>query len=147
MLQSTTPKALAVIEPSAEDYFPLPAAMTELNVIKDKMRKNLVPSDLLEERVHPRLADVLVAMKDAYLIHLACHGTQDRAHPLSSGFLLRDGRLTMSDIMKLDLKGTLFAFLAACESATGDHEQPDEAIHAGAAMLFMGAKSVVGTLW
>ncbi|EIN05664.1 hypothetical protein PUNSTDRAFT_54593 [Punctularia strigosozonata HHB-11173 SS5] len=93
------------------------------------------------------MADVLNEMRDASIIHLACHGHQDRNSPLDSGFTLRDGQLTVSEVMRLKLPNTLFAFLAACESATGDREQPDESIHLGAAMLFMGVKSVIGTLW
>jgi CHAT domain-containing protein len=145
--QVTNPLVLAIAEPNAEANIPLPNAMTELDLIEDKMQARLVPLNHLKRNLQPRSVDALVAMKDAYLIHLACHGVQDRLQPLQSGFLLRDGRLTISDIMQLKLENTLFAFLASCESAAGDREQPDEAIHLGAAMLFMGVKSIVGTLW
>jgi CHAT domain-containing protein len=49
--------------------------------------------------------------------------------------------------MKLDLKDAVFAFLSACETAKGDTEQPDQAIHLAAAMLFVGFKSIVATMW
>jgi CHAT domain-containing protein len=49
--------------------------------------------------------------------------------------------------MKLDLKHAQLAFLSACETAKGDREQPDQAIHLAATMLFVGFKSVIGTMW
>lgn len=37
--------------------------------------------------------------------------------------------------------------LSACETATGDSEQPDQAVHLAAAMLFVGFRSVIATMW
>jgi CHAT domain-containing protein len=50
-------------------------------------------------------------------------------------------------LMQLKLPKALFAFLSACETAQGDREQPDQAIHLAAAMLFTGFRSVVATMW
>jgi CHAT domain-containing protein len=47
----------------------------------------------------------------------------------------------------LYLKGAYLAFLGACETAKGDREQSDQAIHLAATMLFVGFKSVVATMW
>jgi CHAT domain-containing protein len=90
---------------------------------------------------------VLSACPQASILHLACHGQQDREDALESGFLLQDGKLTISALMQLDLPHAFFAFLSACESAKGDVEQPDEVINLSAAMLFAGFKSVIGTMW
>jgi CHAT domain-containing protein len=140
-------KVLAVAEPNVEGNLPLPNATAETEMIKEKIaRKVSLPTKSCV--ISPlRLANVLEEMENATVIHLACHGRQDPDEPLASGFLLQDGLLTVSDVIQLKLQKTRFAFLAACESASGDREQPDEAIHLGAAMLFMGVKSVVGTLW
>jgi CHAT domain-containing protein len=81
------------------------------------------------------------------LAHIACHGTQNPANALSSGFCLSDGNLSVSRLMDLDLKDAFFAFLSACETAKGDRKQPDETIHLAAAMLFVGFRSVVATMW
>jgi CHAT domain-containing protein len=81
------------------------------------------------------------------LVHIACHGIQNLDSPLSSGFCLSDGNLTVSRLMDLDLNNALFAFLSACETAKGDAKHPDQTIHLAAAMLFVGFRSVVATMW
>jgi CHAT domain-containing protein len=87
------------------------------------------------------------ALQNANLVHLACHGTQNAKDALSSGFHLFDGTLTVSHLMNLDLKNAFFAFLSACETAKGDEMQPDQTVHLAAAMLFVGFRSVVATMW
>ncbi|KAG6371176.1 hypothetical protein JVT61DRAFT_9798 [Boletus reticuloceps] len=39
------------------------------------------------------------------------------------------------------------AFLSACQTATGDEDLTDEAVHIAAGMLFAGYGGVVGTMW
>jgi CHAT domain-containing protein len=90
---------------------------------------------------------VTSSIPSAHVVHLACHGTQDPAAPLESGFHLSDGTLTVSKLMSLDLKHAWFAYLSACETAKGDAKQPDQGVHLAAAMLFAGFKSVVATMW
>jgi CHAT domain-containing protein len=90
---------------------------------------------------------VAEAFKGANLAHLACHGIQHPDNALSSGFYLSDGSLTVSHLMDLDLKDAFFAFLSACETAKGDKNQPDQTVHLAAAMLFVGFRSVVATMW
>jgi CHAT domain-containing protein len=86
-------------------------------------------------------------MQAANIVHLACHGIQDNEDATQSGFCLGDGRLTISKLMELKLDGAFLAFLSACETAKGDKEQPDQAMHLAAAMLFSGFKSVIATMW
>jgi CHAT domain-containing protein len=83
----------------------------------------------------------------ANMAHIACHGIQDAESALSSGFCLVDGRLTVHHLMELDLKNAFFAFLSACETAKGDKDQPDQIVHLAAAMLFIGFRSIVATMW
>jgi CHAT domain-containing protein len=83
----------------------------------------------------------------ASLVHLACHGIQDRTNALESGFHLSDGMLIISKLMALELDQPWFGYLSACETAKGDAEQPDQVMHLAAAMLFAGFKSVVATMW
>jgi CHAT domain-containing protein len=92
--------------------------------------------------------EATAALPSAILVHIACHGLQDPGQPLNSAFhLSKDGTLSVSDLMELDLKGAYLAFLSACETAKGDREQSDQAIHLAATMLFVGFKSVVATMW
>jgi CHAT domain-containing protein len=86
-------------------------------------------------------------IQTANIVHLACHGIQDDDDATQSGFCLGDGRLTIAKIMELKLDNAFLAFLSACETAKGDKEQPDQAMHLAAAMLFSGFKSVIATMW
>jgi CHAT domain-containing protein len=85
--------------------------------------------------------------QSAHLVHITSHGIQDPEAPLKSRFFLSDGSVSVEELMKLDLKDAFLAFLSACETAKGDQVQPDQTIHLAATMLFVGFKSVVGTLW
>lgn len=95
----------------------------------------------------PDIAVVLSKLRDANILHLACHGYQDPNSPLNSGFIMKDGMLTVSKLMGLNLQHAYLAFLSACETAKGDRSQPDQAIHLAATMLFAGFCSVIGTMW
>jgi CHAT domain-containing protein len=97
---------------------------------------------------HLRVDEVRSGLKDnrANILHLACHGVQ-AAQPLQSCFILGDGKLTIGDLMTLDLPHATFAFLSACQTAKGDRSHADQTVHLAASMLFCGFRSVVGTLW
>jgi CHAT domain-containing protein len=73
------------------------------------------------------------ALRFTTLVHIAGHGLQDV--------------VSMSDLMKLHLWGAFLAFLSACETAKGDRNQPDQAIHLASTMLFIGFRSVISTMW
>jgi CHAT domain-containing protein len=91
---------------------------------------------------------VLASLPSVSMAHFSCHAQQDYNYPLSSAFILADGKLTVSDLMKLKMpEHTHFAFLSSCQSAAGDPTLPDEAIHLAGTMLYAGFKSVVATLW
>jgi CHAT domain-containing protein len=94
-----------------------------------------------------KMHEVAEGLPRADIVHLACHGVQDLDDPLQSGFCLGDGKLTVSELMDVKLDRAFLAFLSACETAKGDKEHPDQAIHLAAAMLFCGFRSVVATMW
>jgi CHAT domain-containing protein len=60
---------------------------------------------------------------------------------------MSDELLTVSKLMALNLPNAFLAMLSACETAKGDAAQPDQVVHLAAAMLYVGFRSVVGTLW
>jgi CHAT domain-containing protein len=102
--------------------------------------------------VHERMGSTTVedtsrVMQSVSIVHLACHGIQDTTDATQSGFCIGDGRLTIAKLMELKLDNAFLAFLSACETAKGDKEQPDQAMHLAAAMLFSGFKSAVATMW
>jgi CHAT domain-containing protein len=151
--QATTKILLGVVpEPEPEHtsgWAPLPFVAAEVAAIRAA-----VPSEALlplpredEEAGGARVASVLGALPDATVLHLACHGYQDRKNPLASGFVLRNGVLTVARLMRVALPDAFLAFLSACETAKGDAGQPDQTVHLAATMLFVGFKSVIATLW
>ena len=56
-------------------------------------------------------------------------------------------KLTLSDIIKLQLDNAELAFLSACETATGDKKLEEEAVHLAAGMLLAGFHGVIATMW
>lgn len=92
-------------------------------------------------------APVLDGLLQASIAHFACHGSQQSGRALQGGFMLDDGMLTVERLISLRLPNAIFAFLSACETAKGDDQQLDEVVHLAATMLFVGFKSVIGTMW
>jgi CHAT domain-containing protein len=91
--------------------------------------------------------DVSTHIRSASILHMACHGTQNLADALQSGFFLEDDLLPASKLMQLELPRAFLAILSACETAKGDAMHSDQAIHLAATMMFAGFKSVVATMW
>lgn len=88
------------------------------------------------------------AMKSSSWVHFACHGAQNTTNPSDSCLLLAShSKLTLSNIIKLQLENAELAFLSACQTATGDEELQDEAVHLAAGMLLAGYRSVIATMW
>lgn len=81
------------------------------------------------------------------MAHFACHTQQNTQNPLESAFLLQDGELKVANIMQQSMPNASLAVLSACETAMGDENLPDEAIHLGATLLYAGFQGVVATLW
>lgn len=90
---------------------------------------------------------VLEEMARCEWVHLACHGTQDLEHPTKSAFILTDGNLELEEIIKHPLPNAQFAFLSACQTATGDVKLAEEAVHLAAGMMLAGYRSVIATMW
>lgn len=78
-------------------------------------------------------------------VHFSCHGEQNLTAPSTGGLKLWDGTLTIADLSAQDVAGE-FAFLAACQTATGGSTLPNEAISLAAALHFAGYRHVVATL-
>jgi hypothetical protein len=135
---------LLVSVPDAPGLPSLPNAQVEADRVRD-----IMPSASLTTLSGNQacLESVLKALLDVSVLHLACHGQQSQDDPLTSGFVLSDDRLTLKRLMELDLPHAELAYLSACETASTDEYQPDEAINLAATMLFVGFKSVIATMW
>jgi hypothetical protein len=90
---------------------------------------------------------VLLSIRATNMVHISCHGIQDREQSLYSAFHLTDGILTIEDLMDLNLHEAFIAFLSACETAKGEEDEAEEVIHLAATMLSAGFKSIIATMW
>jgi CHAT domain-containing protein len=111
--------------------------------------RQTVPSGSLKVLLQDEatISNVLGRLPETNVLHLACHGHQAQGDPLHSGFSLTDGRLTLRQLMNLQMSNAQLAYLSACETAATDDDQPDEAINLASTMLFVGFKSVIATMW
>jgi CHAT domain-containing protein len=138
-------------DPTQEDG----AMLNERETEEERIGKIKHVKPMKDGRIHARerhginstMDDVLAHIPHADIVHLACHGTQDDDDPLASGFQLAGGSMTFRDLMRLKLEKPLLAYLGACDTAKGHDYLAEEAFHLCSAMLFMGFKSVVGTMW
>jgi hypothetical protein len=126
-------------------FEPIPGVETEFEDVAAVARSYL-------QNLHPLPHPTTVigtcnSMMATNIVHLACHGIQDDLDATKSGFCLGDGRLTISQLMELKMDQAFLAFLSACETAKGDKNQPEQAIHLAAAMIYVGFKSVIATMW
>ncbi|KAJ7227002.1 CHAT domain-containing protein [Mycena pura] len=150
-------KMTAVIQPNApkfsKDFTPLPGSREELLSIKKWVPSGWLTS--LGDSTDATVQTSLAHLRQSSIVHFACHGVQDLAQPHESSLILSDGQIKVSELMHRpedDGGDTVkdnffFAFLSACETAKGDPNAPNEAMHLAATLLFTGFRSVVATLW
>ncbi|KAF8594524.1 hypothetical protein BDV93DRAFT_565349 [Ceratobasidium sp. AG-I] len=141
---NTFPGILAVGQSSTPNMAPLPGTSAELSQIQDKSQ-GLDMIRLDEHLATP--AAVLAGLEEHSWVHMACHAIQRSINPMQSAFYLHGGMLTLAEITQKRLKQADFAFLSACQTATGDENLPDEAVHLAAGRLMAGYRTVIATMW
>ena len=147
---TTSSKFTVVLEPNAPKCTSLPGAEKESKIIQSH-----IPGESLTILRSPHGFEVMEHLQQSAIVHFACHGVNDSDNPLDSGLMLADGRLTLSEIIRgqddnanvkhVERRMSL-AFLSACQTAVGDKDMPDEAMHLAATLLFAGFRGVVGTM-
>ena len=91
---------------------------------------------------------VLTAMRDANVVHVACHGLADPLNPLDSALLLGPSeRITVRDLLADSGFTPSLVVLSACQSAISGVRLPDEAVSLPVALLVAGAGATIGSLW
>lgn len=140
----STPHVLLAAQSSVVGLASLPNAQIEIDQIKTLIQAQ--PTSL-DDGQGMTVADIMSRLNDAHVLHLACHGHQDQDNPLNSGFELEDGRLTLGELMRLNIPQAQLAYLSACDSAGMDESRPDEGLNLVGTMIFVGFRSVVGTMW
>jgi hypothetical protein len=139
-LPTSSFKMMAVIQPRT-----LPCTAQEIQEIGTYVRNEcLVRLGIPGAPVS--VEEVVSHLPTVSIVHFACHGQQNTRNPLESALILEDGSLKVSRIMRQSIPNASLAFLCACETAMGDENFPDEAIHLGATLLFAGFRGVVATM-
>lgn len=136
---------LLVAEPDAPGLKCLPNSLAELAELRSLLPAASIVQPADGERWTAEA--VYAAIPRVSVLHLACHGQQDKVDALQSGFFIGDRKLTIQQIMRLKISNAQLAFLSACETAKGDTLQPDESINLATTMMFIGFPSVVATMW
>ena len=138
-------KLLAVAQPSTPGQRRL--GKTTLEVAE--IRKHIGSRSMMElQGADATVERVIEGLSNCGWVHFACHGSQNRSDPTKSALMLHDGGLEFGAITGKVLPSTAeFAFLSACQTASGDETLPEEAVHLAAGMLFVGYRSVIATLW
>src|ERR1700761_8282575 len=106
---------LAISQPATPGQSHIPATHDEIRKIK-----GCVEHVTWLDHDQATVDAVLNAMDQHNIVHLACHGIQDRLDATNSALMLFDGRLTLGRLMGKSLKNAELAVLSACQTATGD---------------------------
>ncbi|KIK63947.1 hypothetical protein GYMLUDRAFT_40156 [Collybiopsis luxurians FD-317 M1] len=137
---------LAISQPHTPGQSPITSTIEEVEKIKAYADLDPTKWKWFNDKEATTEA-VLHAMENYGWVHFASHATQFLGDPRKSAFYLYDGVLSLGEIMAKSFRNGEFAFLSACETAAGDGELPDEAIHLAAGMIMAGYQSVIATLW
>ncbi|KIJ36044.1 hypothetical protein M422DRAFT_261593 [Sphaerobolus stellatus SS14] len=141
---SSVSKILVVSQPNTPGQQSLPGTTKEVATVQKltHAEKSLHLGDRKAS-----VSAVVEAMALYQWVHLACHGIQNWKDPLQSAFTLCDGKLTLERLIDIKLDKAELAFLSACQTATGDENLSEEAVHLVAGRLAAGFPSVISTLW
>jgi len=90
---------------------------------------------------------VLNEMRNATVLHFACHATAAEDEALASGLQLADGVLSLQALLDARLTSGTIAVLSACETGVIGARLPDEVLSIASGMLQSGASAVVSSLW
>ncbi|KAK0214568.1 CHAT domain-containing protein [Armillaria fumosa] len=145
---------LAISQPNTPGLSSLPGTKGELQKIEDRANGVLVKCLRGEEATPDKVLD---GMSTCNWVHMACHATQKKANPLESTFHLyppnhvhppaNHGHLPLSQVISKSFPDADFAYLSACQTATGDESLSEESVHLAAGMLMAGYQSILATLW
>ncbi|KAG8754555.1 hypothetical protein FRC11_006593 [Ceratobasidium sp. 423] len=136
---------VAIGQETTPGFSDLPGTTIELAYIRNHAEKLARYNQIKDGDATPTA--VLNQMEQHDWVHLACHAHQSITDPRKSGFFLHGGTLDLSTITQKEFKNKGLAFLSACQTATGDKNLADEAVHLASGMLIAGYPSVIATMW
>ncbi|KAG8692305.1 hypothetical protein FRC08_009864 [Ceratobasidium sp. 394] len=126
---------LAVGQAAAPGFKPIPKTTTEISHVQKAAGS--IPFVRLEGSAATSAA-VMDAMEKQSWVHLACHASQDSTDPTRSAFHLYNSQLDLATIATKSLKHAGLAFLSACQTAAGNEDLPEQAVHLAAGMMLAG---------
>jgi len=133
------------------DISPLPYSEREILKISRYFPKKRRDIYLEEEAKEETIKKIF--LKDYQIIHFACHGFLDEERPFRSALVLsldgdsqEDGFLQVREIFNLRLNADLIV-LSACQTGRGKLENGEGILGLPRIFFYVGAKSVVLTLW
>jgi hypothetical protein len=131
--------AVAVVDPDGT----LPFARGEREGLERWARSTLGPP--ADRPLTPWLRDALV---DADVAHIACHAHLDAEDPMRSSFELGAGaQLSVADLAELDSVDLDLLVAPACQAASASPDAPDELLGIGHALIHVGVRTVIASLW
>lgn len=142
----SNPTVLVVTQPATPGQRPLLGTVDEARRLQEILSGSHIQYDMLDNKQATLMAVRTVMNRNPW-VHLACHGSQHKSDATRSAFHLYDDPLSLSDLMQMVSGDAELAFLSACQTATGDENNPEEAVHLAAGMLAVGFKGVVATMW
>ena len=135
-----------ISQPATPNLPRIPGTAKEVLAVKQLLQNHDVQLLCLEGEA-ATVNQGIINMETHSCIHFACHAHQNTQEPLKSKFMLHDGGLELSEIIKKQLVGADLAYLSACQTSTGDENLSEEAVHLAAGMLAAGYRGVVATMW
>ncbi|EUC54332.1 aromatic di-alanine and TPR containing protein [Rhizoctonia solani AG-3 Rhs1AP] len=138
-------RVLAIGQAATPGHTPLPGTTLEIARVRNCTEGKAAYTQLMDEAA--TTTTVLNEMEQHDWVHLVCHAHQNVGNATESGFFLHNGVLDLASINRRSLKGKGLAYLSACQTATGDEELADEAVHLASGMLMAGYTSVIATMW
>jgi tetratricopeptide (TPR) repeat protein len=141
----TTPHALVVAVPDAENAPALPGATAEAAALAE-----LLPNSLVLSGAQATYENVVRALPAHPVAHLSCHGLTFWENPAAGMLLLHDHLtrpLTVEQLSAMELPYADLAYLSACSTSHTHPYSADEALHITGAFQLAGYRRVIGTLW
>jgi len=135
-----------ISQPATPNLQCIPGTTKEVGAIKRLLQNHSVEFLCLEGEA-ATVNQGITNMETHSCIHFACHAQQNTQEPMKSRFMLHDGGLELSEIIKRQLVGADLAYLSACQTSTGDEKLSEEAVHLAGGMLAAGYRGVVATMW
>lgn len=114
----------------------------EREAVVDTLRRIRV-TELVNEGA--TVAALRAELPSCRYLHVAGHSATG-SDSLKAGFRLTDGIFTLRDLADCDVRDGALAVLLTCNSATGDAQSPNEALHAAGAAHQAGFPDVVAAV-